>query len=82
MIGLGTIVNVAAVLIGATIGMIVKGGLPKRFEKTVMTAIGLATLFIGINGTISGMITVGEDGVLSSNHTMLLIASLVIGAKT
>ena len=80
MIGLGTIVNVVAVLIGATIGLIIKGGLPSRFEKTVMTAIGLATLFIGINGTLSGMLVIGEDGSISSQHTMLLIASLVIGA--
>ncbi len=80
MIGLGTIVNVVAVLIGATIGLIIKGGLPKRFEKTVMTAIGLATLFIGINGTLSGMLVIGEDGSISSQHTMLLIASLVLGA--
>lgn len=80
MIGLGTIVNVAAVLVGATIGLIIKGGLPARFEKMVMTAIGLATLFIGINGTLSGMLVVGENGSISSQHTMLLIASLVIGA--
>lgn len=80
MIGLGTIVNVVAVLIGATIGLIIKGGLPSRFEKTVMTAIGLATLFIGINGTLSGMLVIGENGSISSQHTMLLIASLVIGA--
>lgn len=80
MIGLGTIVNVVAVLIGATIGLVIKGGLPSRFEKTVMTAIGLATLFIGINGTLSGMLVISGDGSISSQHTMLLIASLVIGA--
>ena len=36
MIGLGTIVNVGTVLIGTTIGILLKNGLPKRFEKTVM----------------------------------------------
>ena len=80
MIGMGTIVNVAAVLVGATVGLIIKGGLPARFEKTVMSGIGLATMFIGINGTVSGMVAADSAGNLSSSHTMLLIVSLVIGA--
>lgn len=48
MIGLGTIVNVGTVLIGTTIGILLKNGLPKRFEKTVMQGLGLSTCFIGI----------------------------------
>ena len=40
MIGLGTIVNVGTVLIGTTIGILLKNGLPKRFEKTVMQGLG------------------------------------------
>ena len=51
MIGLGTIVNVGTVLIGTTIGILLKNGLPKRFEKTVMQGLGLTTCFIGIGGT-------------------------------
>lgn len=53
MIGLGTIVNVGTVLIGTTIGILLKNGLPKRFEKTVMQGLGLSTCFIGIGGTLS-----------------------------
>ena len=80
MIGMGTIVNIAAILAGTTVGMLIKGGLPQRFEKTVMSAIGLATFFIGITGALSGMITVNSDGSLTTEHTMLMILSLVVGA--
>lgn len=61
MIGLGTIVNVGTVLIGTTIGILLKNGLPKRFEKTVMQGLGLTTCFIGIGGTLSEVLTI-QDG--------------------
>ena len=50
MIGLGTIVNCGTVLAGASIGMLLKNGLSKRFEETIMQGIGLCTMFIGIGG--------------------------------
>ncbi|MDO5141800.1 MAG: DUF554 domain-containing protein [Eubacteriales bacterium] len=79
MIGLGTIVNCGTVIAGATLGVLLKGGLPRRFETTIMQALGLCTFFIGIGGAIAGLVTI-EGGVLSTQHTMLLVLSLVIGA--
>ena len=79
MIGLGTIVNVGTVLIGTTIGILLKNGLPKRFEKTVMQGLGLSTCFIGIGGTLSEVLTI-QDGEISTQHTMLLILCLALGA--
>ena len=79
MIGLGTIVNVGTVLIGTTIGILLKNGLPKRFEKTVMQGLGLTTCFIGIGGTLSEVLTI-QDGEIGTQHTMLLILCLALGA--
>ena len=79
MIGLGTIVNCGTVLAGASIGMLLKNGLSKRFEDTIMQGIGLCTMFIGIGGALSGLLTL-ENGQLSTQHTMLLILSLALGA--
>ena len=45
MIGLGTIVNCAAVLAGTALGVLLGGGLPRRFETTIMQALGLCTFF-------------------------------------
>ena len=79
MIGLGTIVNCGAIIAGTTLGVLLKGGLPRRFEATIMQALGLCTFFIGIGGAIAGLL-VFEDGAFSTQHTMLLVLSLVIGA--
>ena len=79
MIGLGTIVNCGTVLAGASIGMLLKNGLSKRFEETIMQGIGLCTMFIGIGGAVSTLLTI-EDGKFSTQHTMLLILCLALGA--
>ena len=79
MIGLGTIINTVAVIVGGLLGMLLKKGIAQRFEKILMQALGLATMFIGISGVLKYMLTV-ENGVVSTRGTMLLIFSLVIGA--
>jgi len=79
MIGLGTIANTVAVLGGGLLGMLLKNGIPKRFEKILMQALGLSTVFIGISGVLKHMLVV-TDGTLSTQGTMLLIFSLVIGS--
>ena len=79
MIGLGTIANTVAVLGGGQLGMLLKNGIPKRFEKILMQALGLSTVFIGISGVLKHMLVV-TDGTLSTQGTMLLIFSLVIGS--
>ena len=65
---LGTIVNTGAIVIGCIVGLILRGGIPKRFNDTIMKALGLGILYIGISGSIK------------CTETLLLIMSLVIGA--
>lgn len=79
MIGLGTIVNTLAVIVGSGIGLIIKGGLKQRYQQTIMQALGLATMFIGASGAMSGMLKVMDSG-LETQGSMLLIGSLVFGA--
>lgn len=79
MIGLGTIANTVAVLGGGLLGVLLKNGIPKRFEKILMQALGLSTVFIGISGVLKHMLVVA-GGTLSTRGTMLLIFSLVIGS--
>lgn len=78
MIGLGTIVNVAAIIVGGLIGLVFKGGLKERFREILMQACGLAVVFIGAAGAFEMIFSVEESG-LSSNHTMLIVISLVLG---
>ena len=78
MIGLGTIINTLAVLVGGMLGLLLKKGVAQKFEKILMQALGLATVFLGISGVLKYMLVV-ENGKLSTQGEMLLIFSLVIG---
>lgn len=78
MFGLGTIINTAFVVLGGLIGLLFKKGIKERYEKTLMAACGVSTIFIGITGTLQGMLTV-TDGKIQTQGTMLLIFSFVIG---
>lgn len=79
MRGIGTIINVAAVISGGGIGLLLKGGLKERYQQILMQALGVCTIFIGISGALKGMYRI-EDGILETSGTMLLIASLVLGS--
>lgn len=78
MIGLGTIVNAAAVIMGGLLGMLLKNGVAKRFEKILMQALGLSTIFIGAGGVFQYMLVM-ENGQFTTRGTILLIFSLVLG---
>ena len=64
---LGVIINVVTVLIGSSLGLLLKKGIPEKISKAAMTAIGLCTVYIGI------------DGALEGENTIVLILSLVFG---
>lgn len=78
MIGLGTIINTVAVVVGGLLGMLLKNGIAKKFEKILMQGLGLATIFIGAGGVLKYMLVM-ENGNLTTRGTVLLIFSLVIG---
>ncbi|MCC8138908.1 MAG: DUF554 domain-containing protein [Lachnospiraceae bacterium] len=78
MKGLGTIINVIAVLAGGGIGLVVRGGMKQRYQDIMMQALGMATIFVGIVGALQGMLTI-EDGGLGSQGTLLLVLSLTLG---
>lgn len=63
----GVIINTATVIFGSVLGLLLKKGIPDRISKAAMTAIGLCTLYIGI------------DGALEGENTIILILSMVAG---
>lgn len=79
MKGLGTILNVIAVIAGGGLGLMLKNGLKQRYQDTLMQALGLATIFVGTIGAVQGMLTF-ENGVFGSQGTLLMVLSLAIGA--
>ncbi len=73
MIGLGTIINTAAVIAGGLIGICLKKGMKQKMQDTLMQACGVSVIFLGISGTLSKMNAIDHSD-------MVLILSLVIGS--
>jgi len=80
MIGLGTIINVAAIIAGSAIGLLIKSGLKQRFQDILQQACGIAAMFIGISGAIKGLIYISYTGQVETKNILLLVISLVIGS--
>jgi uncharacterized membrane protein YqgA involved in biofilm formation len=68
MIGMGTVVNAAAILAGAALGLVLRKGLPERWQETIMHAIGLSVTVIGIQMA------------MKTNNIIIVIISLVAGS--
>ncbi len=64
----GTLVNVVAVITGSAIGLLLKKGIPQRFSDSVMKAVALCVIYIGI------------DGCLKGENTLIAIISMAVGA--
>ncbi len=67
MIGLGTLVNFAAIVIGSLIGYVVKRGIPAGIKNTVMQGLGLAVFLIGMKMAFQ------------TQNELILIGSLALG---
>ena len=78
MIGLGTIINVAAVMIGGFLGRFCGRFLNESCQDSLIKVSGVSVLFIAIAGTLEGMLTVTPEG-LTSGGSMLIVACLTLG---
>lgn len=64
---LGTIINTGAVILGGSLGLIVKKNLPERFQDIFFQAIGLFTIVLGVKMAFD------------MNNPLFVILSLIIG---
>ncbi|MBE7022045.1 MAG: DUF554 domain-containing protein [Ruminococcaceae bacterium] len=81
MKGLGTIINVAGIVLGGLIGLLCGRMITERLRKTLIQGIGICVLFIGIGGTLEKMMCI-TGGELAANGTMMMIISFVLGGLT
>jgi uncharacterized protein len=77
--GFGTVVNVATVLIGAGLGLLLGHRLPARTRATVTDALGLVTLLIGGLSAVS--VTSGDlqTSVGPNAPVLIVLGSLLVG---
>ena len=61
------IVNTAAIILGTTVGLLLRRGIPKHISESIMKALGLCTVVIGMQGAVA------EERIL------LMIVACVLG---
>ena len=54
MILTGVIINFAAIILGSAAGLLLKKGIPESMGESVMKAIALCVIYIGISGSLDG----------------------------
>ena len=65
---IAVIVNGAAIIIGGSIGLFLKRGIPEEMGSLIMKGMALCVIYIGISGAFEG------------ENTMIAILSMLIGA--
>jgi len=78
VIGLGTVINVAAILLGGLIGMIFGNFMKDELQKAIMRSTGICIMFIGVSGALEKIMSV-SDGKLVSGGTLMMIVSFAVG---
>lgn len=64
---LGTIVNTIAIIIGGTVGVFLRKGIPEGYKVTIMQGLGLSVSIVGLTGA------------LETENILLMVLSIVIG---
>ena len=79
MRGLGTIINVIAILVGSSLGVLIGNRLPDRTRTTVTDALGLVTMVIGALN-IASLRDAGYIEAVGGGATLLIVlGALVLG---
>jgi len=63
----GTIVNTVGILLGSGVGLVLRRGIPPRYQLTVMNGLALAVILIGLQMAVK------------TNNVLIVIISLVLG---
>ena len=78
MIGLGTIINTAAIVLGGIVGHFTGKLFQPEQQASLNKACGISVMFIAIAGAMQGMLRI-DGGTLLSGRSMLVVLCLAIG---
>lgn len=79
MVGLGTIINVGAIVVGGVSGLFVGKLVKENLQDTLFKACGLSVLFVALAGAMDGMLSF-DGGDIVSGRSMLVVACIILGA--
>jgi uncharacterized membrane protein YqgA involved in biofilm formation len=77
--GAGTLLNMAAILVGSGLGVALRGRLPERTRSTVTDALGLVTLVIGGLNLAALADPDFADAVGGSGTLLVVLGALLVG---
>ena len=80
MIGLGTLANTGAIVVGGLVGLLCGKAVKPRFQQTIIAGMAVATMFVGVSGSLKEMFRVGADGGLHAQGAFMMVMSLASGA--
>ena len=81
-VGLGTIINVVAIVLGTLIGVVVGHRLQKRTSEVVTDTLGLVTLVLGALNIVALSDAAFVNAVTGGGTLLVVLASLLIGGIT
>ncbi len=76
---MGTILNTISIIIGGILGNIFGKYLKKDNQTTIINSCAVAIIFIGIAGTMEGMLSISSASIISS-RSMFIVICLALGA--
>ena len=79
MIGLGTLINIGAILLGGIAGLLLGRSVKERYQEILMITVGICVMMLGIGGTMVEMLSI-ENGAITSGGSMMMILTLALGA--
>lgn len=78
IIGTGTFVNTGAIILGGLIGYIFQRLLNQKLQTSIMQAIGVSVMFIGIAGALQHILVI-HNGQITTQGTLMATISLALG---
>ena len=78
MMGLGTIINAAAIIIGGLCGLLFGKRIKETAQQTLLLSCGVCVLFLGIAGAAEKMLQV-ENGALTSGRALFIVVCMALG---
>jgi uncharacterized membrane protein YqgA involved in biofilm formation len=79
VIGLGTLLNMAAIVVGSAVGVLVGGRLPERTRDLITQALGLITLVVAALNIVALLDADWIADVGASTPVLIVLGSVVIG---
>jgi uncharacterized membrane protein YqgA involved in biofilm formation len=76
---IAVLVNSAAVVVGACLGLVFRKIIRPQVWEAVLKAVGLVVIIFGLSGVLRNMLYLDEKNILQSQHEILLLTILALG---